>query len=58
MKFQIDQDFLIDCFRDSVEVPSPVGYDLQLRPVLERYAAMFGQTLPQAEGRVLHELLR
>ena len=42
MKFQIDKQFLIDCFRDIVEVPSPVGYDLQLRPVLERYAAQFG----------------
>ena len=45
MKFPIDDKFLIDCFRDIVEVPSPVGYDLQLRPVLERYAAMFGHSI-------------
>ena len=42
MKFQIDEQFLIDCFRELVEVPSPVGYDLQLKPVLERYASQFG----------------
>jgi len=45
MKFQIDEKFLIDCFRDIVEVPSPVGYDLLLKPVLENYAAQFGQTI-------------
>ena len=42
MNFQIDEHFLIDCFRELVEVPSPVGYDVQLRPVLERYAAQLG----------------
>ena len=41
--FQIDKQFLIDCFRQLVEIPSPVGYDVQLRPVLERYAAQFGK---------------
>ncbi len=45
MKFPIDKQFLIDCFKELVEVPSPVGYDLQLRPVLERYAARFGYTV-------------
>ena len=43
--FQIDERFLIDCFRELVEVPSPVGYDVQLRPVLERYAAQFGYSV-------------
>ena len=43
MNFQIDKQFLIDCFRQLVEIPSPVGYDVQLRPVLERYAAQFGK---------------
>ena len=42
MKFQIDEQFIIDCFKELVEVPSPVGYDLQLKPVLERYAAQIG----------------
>ena len=45
MDFRMDEKFLIDCFKDIVEVPSPVGYDVQFKPVLERYAAMFGQTL-------------
>lgn len=42
MKFQIDEKFLIDCFRDLVEVPSLVGYGVKLAPVLDRYAAQFG----------------
>ena len=45
MKFQIDTQFMIDCFRDIVEVPSPVGYDVLLKPVLERYAAQLGQSI-------------
>ena len=45
MKFQIDEQFLINCFRDFVETPSPVGYRVKLLPVLERYAAMFGYTV-------------
>lgn len=42
MKFQIDEKFLLDCFETIVNVPSPVGYYVQLNPVLEKYAAMFG----------------
>lgn len=42
MKFLIDEKFLIDCFKEIVEIPSPVGYDLQLKPVLERYASQLG----------------
>lgn len=45
MKFQIDEKFLLDCFREIVSVPSPVGYYVQLNPVLEKYAAMFGKTV-------------
>lgn len=45
MKFQIDEHFLIACFKELVEVPSPVGYDVQLKPVLERYAAQFGHSV-------------
>ena len=45
MKFPVDKQFLIDCFKELVEIPSPVGYDLQLRPALERYAAKFGYTI-------------
>ena len=42
MKFQIDTQFLLDCFRDFVEAPSPSGYRVKLLPVLQRYAEMFG----------------
>ncbi len=42
MKFQIDGEFLINCFKDLVNAPSPVGYDLKLKPVIEKYAAMLG----------------
>ena len=45
MKFQIDEKFLIDCFKDIVEVPSPVGFDVLLNPVLERYAAQLGHSV-------------
>ena len=41
MKFKIDGTFLIDCFRSIVDIPSPVGYYVQLNPVLEKYAAIF-----------------
>ena len=42
MKFQFDEQFLLDCFRKIVNTPSPVGYSHLLNPVLEEYAAMFG----------------
>lgn len=42
MKFQIDQSYLIDCFKALVEAPSPVGYGVRINPVLERLAASFG----------------
>lgn len=45
MYYPIDETFLIDCFKDIVNTPSPVGYYVKLNPVLERYAAMFGHTV-------------
>jgi len=42
MKFQIDMDYLLDCFRQIVNTPSPVGYYAQLNPLLEKLAASFG----------------
>ena len=45
MKYQIDKQFLIDCFKEIVSVPSPVGYYRQLNPVLEQYAAKYGKTV-------------
>ena len=45
MKFQIDTEFMKDCFREVVSVPSPVGYFEELNPVLARYAAAFGKEI-------------
>ena len=45
MRFTIDEQFLTDCFAEIVGTPSPVGYYVQLNPVLERYAARFGHTV-------------
>lgn len=45
MKFQIDEAFLLECFRDIVNTPSPVGYYAKLNPVLARYAGMLGYSL-------------
>ena len=45
MKIQIDEKFLLDCFRNIVEIPSPVGYDVQFNLVLEKYAGQFGKTI-------------
>ena len=45
MQFSIDAPFLLECFREIVQTPSPVGYPVLLNPVLERYAARFGQTV-------------
>ena len=42
MYYQFDEQFNIDCFRDLINTPSPVGYDILMNPVLEKYAAMFG----------------
>ena len=42
MKYQVDESFLIECFRELVETPSPVGYHVKINPVLERIAARFG----------------
>lgn len=45
MKFQIDMDYLLDCFRQLVDTPSPVGYYPLLNPVLEELAGSFGHTV-------------
>lgn len=45
MKYQIDMEYLLDCFRELVYTPSPVGYYPLLNPVLEKLAASFGQTV-------------
>ncbi|MDO4267986.1 MAG: M42 family metallopeptidase [Eubacteriales bacterium] len=41
-EIKIDRQFIADCFRDFVSVPSPVSYYDEILPVLEKYAGMFG----------------
>lgn len=43
MKYPIDEAYLLDCFKEIVNTPSPVGYYVRLNPVLERLAAALGQ---------------
>jgi len=45
MKFQIDKQYLLDTFRRLVEIPSPVGYYVQLNPALEQLASALGHTV-------------
>jgi putative aminopeptidase FrvX len=45
MKFTVDKPYLLQCFKDLVEVPSPSGYSVQLHPVLERYATELGLSM-------------
>ena len=42
MKYQFDSAFILDCFRELVAVPSPVGYYVQMNPVVEAMAARMG----------------
>ena len=42
MYYQFDEQFNIACFRELINTPSPVGYDILMNPVLEKYASMFG----------------
>lgn len=42
MKFAVDTKYLLDCFKELAETPSPVGYYVKMNPLLERYAASFG----------------
>ena len=39
---KIDMSFLIDTMRELIETPSPVGYYVKMKPVIERYAAELG----------------
>ena len=45
MRFEIDSQHLLDCFKRIVDTPSPVGYYAKLNPVLEQMAAEYGQTI-------------
>ncbi len=43
MKYQIDEQFTVDCLKDLLAAPSPVGYYREILPVVEQYAHMFGK---------------
>ncbi len=45
MYFPIDEKYLLNAFKEIVETPSPVGYYVQLNPVLEKMAAQLGETV-------------
>ena len=45
MKYNFDPMYIIDCFKEIVNVPSPVGYYVQMNPVIEKIAARFGYTV-------------
>ncbi len=45
MKYEINEKFFMDCFREILETPSPTGYYVRLNPIIEKYAAMFGKTV-------------
>ena len=42
MKYPFAPAFTLDCFREVVSVPSPVGYYVQMNPVIENIAARLG----------------
>ena len=45
MKYQIDKQYLLDCFKTVADTPSPVGFYSLLNPVLEQLAADLGETV-------------
>ncbi len=42
MKYQFDPQFTKDCFRELVNIPSPVGYYVQMEPAFEELVAKLG----------------
>lgn len=42
MQYEIDNQFLLDCFKTLVHVPSPVSYYDEINPVMESYGKKFG----------------
>lgn len=45
MKYQVDSNYLIDCFKTIVQTPSPTGFYMRLKPILEEYAAQLGLSI-------------
>ena len=42
MKYNVDGNYLIDCFKRIVSVPSPVGYNVKMVPEIEKLAQELG----------------
>lgn len=42
MKYEINCEFLLDCFKTLVHVPSPVSYYDEINPIMETYGREFG----------------
>ena len=45
MKYNFDPMYTIECFKDIVNVPSPVGFYPLMNPVMERYAKELGHEI-------------
>ena len=54
MKFNIDREYLIDCFKKIVETPSPVGYYIKIWPVLEQLAKELGHKVTYDNKRTAY----
>lgn len=42
MKYQFDSRFTLECFRELVNIPSPVGYPIKMQPKFEEMAEKLG----------------
>lgn len=45
MKYTFDEGFFKKCFEEIINVPSPVGYYVKLNPIIEKFAATFGESV-------------
>lgn len=45
MKYAFDKELIISCFKELVEIPSPVGYYVQMNPKIGEIAARYGKTV-------------
>lgn len=57
MQYEIDDQFLLDCFKTLVHVPSPVSYYDEINPVMEEYGKEFGvKTVTDRKHTIYYEL--
>lgn len=45
MKYNVDEKYIVDTFRELVDTPSPVGYGVKINPVLEKIAGELGESV-------------